>query len=145
MANILSALTYTLIDQAGNPRTEAWFTCEFGEAYAVGGVGFDLSPYLKRIEHAQTEWISGGNTRAPASGYGVLSGLTVHSGSMVKAVPVFGDYAAGVSSARFMLHGSYTQDFISGIANLSKLEEIGSGALAAAISGVRFLARVLGY
>jgi len=141
MPSIVSALVYTLIDQGGNPRQEAWFTCQFGEAYQPGGIAFDLSPYLKRIEHVSTEWMSGGALRAPISGVGIFSGAAFQSGGQVKALPVFEDYDTP-ASARFMLQSVLVHALVSGTTGLGGLQEIGSGLAA---SGVRFLARALGY
>jgi hypothetical protein len=144
MATVVSAYTYTIVDQMGNPRTEAWLTLEYGESYVVGGVAFDLSPYFRRLEHVVTEWMSGGTLRAPASGYGILSGQAFQSGTHVKAVPVFEDYSTP-ASARFQLHGVIGgNNPISGV-YFTGIREVGSGALAAAVSGVRFLARAIGY
>ena len=41
--------TYTVRDEAGNPRTIGWFEVEFTGAYDAGGMSVDLSPYFRHI------------------------------------------------------------------------------------------------
>lgn len=143
MSTIVSALTFTKVDQAGNPRVEAWLTMQFGEAYADGGVAFNLSPYFRAIEHIQTSWMSGAAARAPISGASVLSGGAIASGSKLQAHPVFQDYTTPLST-RFTLQGVMVG--VSGFGAIGVgVQDVGSGALVAAVSGVRFLAHVLGY
>lgn len=141
---VLSATVYTLKDQAGNPRTEAWFTLEFTGAYQgdggyAGGQSFDLSPYFKRIDYVQTAPMSGSTLRDVVSGGTRVFG----SGSHVLTVPVVEDFATP-TSARFQLWGQGVP-FLSGPAGASGygVTQLVSGP-AAAISGIRFAARVLG-
>lgn len=131
---LVSALTYTVLDQAGNPRTESWMVLEFSGAYATGGQAIDLSSVFRRIEHVETFPLSGGDLRAAVS-----AAATVHimSGAMVTVTPVVADYGAPVS-ARFLIGADIA---LSGVA---AVRDILSG-LAAAISGIRFGARVIGY
>lgn len=129
---VISATVYTLTDEAGTPRTEAWLVMEFTGTLVGGGQSFDLSPYLRNIQHAMPFPMSGGELRAPYSGEVDI----VASGSKVFAQPVVTDYATP-ASARFQLLGFST---VSG----RGIQQITSGA-AAAISGVRFGARVMGY
>lgn len=145
---VVSALVRTFLDQVGNRFTEGWITLELTGAYTVGGQAFDLSPYYRRIEHINAELMSGGQLRAPASGAGVYSGVAFQSGSWVQPMPVFEDYGTpastrfqllGVPASIIATSGQRQTDAVGGY------QEIGSGALAAAVSGVRFLAKVLGY
>lgn len=142
MATVLSALVYTLLDQAGNPRTEAWLTLQYGEEYANGGVSFDLSPYFRRIDHIATFPMSGGTTRSeilPA-----VATQSVASGTRVTPIPRFEDYGTPVS-ARFelaALHRGLTSGIWSGAVSVER--PLVSGP-AAAISGIRFGARAIGY
>lgn len=143
---VVSTYLYTVRDEAGNPRTEAWFTLEMTGAYQgdggyAGGQAFDLSPYLRRIEHIQAMPVSGCSLRDIVSGPG---NSIFRSGERVLPTPVLEDYGTP-ASARFQLIGRPTP-FLSGPAGASGygLVQLASG-LAAAISGIRFVARVLGY
>lgn len=131
---LVSALTYTVLDHVGNPRTESWMTLEFSGAYATGGQSIDLSSVFRRIEHIQTFPMSGGELRAPVS-----AAATFHaaSGTQVTVTPVIADYGTP-TSARFLI-GAPT--ILSGV---GQLQDILSG-LAGSISGIRFGARVIGY
>jgi hypothetical protein len=132
---ILSALTRTSVDQAGNPLTESWVTLEFSGAYAEGGQFQDLSSLFRRIEHVETFAMSGGVTRAPISG---SAAVQLGSGQPVIVTPVEGDYTSPVS-ARFLL-GGYQN--LSG--DMGAVLDVLSG-LAASVSGIRFGARIIGY
>ena len=145
MSKIVSSTVYITVDQAGNPRTEAWLTCEFGEAYQgdggyAGGISFNLSPYFRRIEYIQTQPVSGSTLRD------VVSGGTreFRSGQHVVAVPVMTDFGTPASS-RFQLWGQ-SLPFISGSPMTSGfgLTQLVSGPTEA-ISGIRFVARAIGY
>lgn len=131
---LISALTYTILDSAGNPRTESWMTLEFSGAYATGGQSLDLSSRFRRIEHIETFPMSGGELRAPVS-----AAATFHaaSGAQVTVTPVVADYGTPASS-RFLIGAP---SMLSGVANFL---DILSG-LAGSISGIRFGARVIGY
>ena len=132
---ILSALTFTVLDQAGNPRTESWMTLEFSGGYFAGGQFQDLSSVFRKIEHIAVFPVSGGVTRAPISG---SAAIQLGSGQPVIITPVVTDYSAPVS-ARFML-GGYQN--LSG--DMGAVMDVLSG-LAASVSGIRFGARVIGY
>lgn len=133
---VLSATVYTTRDQAGNPRTEAWLTIEFTGNYVQLGQSFDLSPYFKRIDYIQTQPVSGCELRAVLSGAQPASGAFWNSGEQVLIKPVVDDFATPAST-RFQIWG--TPSALSGFG----IREIVSGP-AAAISGIRFAARVLG-
>ena len=129
---VVSALIYTQKDEAGNPRTVGYLTLEFTGTLVGGGQAFDLSPYYRSLAHVVPFPMSGGELRAPYSGEVDI----VASGSKVLAQPVVTDFATP-ASARFQLLAAST---VSG----RGMQQITSGA-AAAISGVRFGAQVLGY
>lgn len=133
---VLSATVYTTRDQAGTPRTEAWLTLEFTGNYVQGGQAFDLSPYFKRLDYVVAQPVSGCELRSLLSGAQPASGAFWNSGARVDVMPVVDDYANPVS-ARFQIWG--TPSALSGFG----IREIVSG-VAAAISGIRFTARVLG-
>ena len=137
---VLSATVYTTRDHAGNPRTEAWLTLEFTGNYEVLGQAFDLSPYFKRLDYIITAPMSGGVLRAVLSGggtTGIGSGVFWNSGASLAVRPVVDDYATP-ASARFQLLGQVT-----GLASGYSDMVLASGP-AAAISGIRFAARVIG-
>lgn len=134
---VVSSVVYSTRDRAGNPRTEAWLTLEFTGAYQGdgaygGGQSFDLSPYFKRIDYIVTAPMSGSTLRDLVSG----ASRQFLSGNHVQAVPVVEDFATP-ASARFQLWGHSVASSFLGFAQLA------SGA-AAAISGIRFGARVMG-
>ena len=129
---VVSATIYRVCDDSGNPRTVGWITMEYTGTLVGGGQAFDLSPYYRLIEQVSPYPMSGGELRAPYSGEVDI----VASGSKVFAQPVATDYATP-ASARFQLLAMST---VSG----RGVQQITSGA-AAAISGVRFGAQVLGY
>lgn len=129
---IISALVYTVVDHMGTPRTVGWLTLEFTGTLVGGGQAFDLSPYYRSLDRVVPYPMSGGELRAPYSGEVDI----MASGSKVFAQPVITDYATP-ASARIQLYGVST---VSG----RGMQQITSGA-AAAISGVRFGAQVLGY
>lgn len=141
---VTSTLIFTRVDEAGTPRTEAWLTLDFSGSYAgdggyAGGQAFDLSPYFRRIEHMELQPLSGATLRD------VVSGGTreFRSGQHVLFVPVVEDYPNPVS-ARIQLWG-HPLPFISGSPATSGfgITQLVSGP-AAAISGIRCLAKVLG-
>ena len=132
---ITSSLLFTVIDQNGNPRTEAWLTLEFSGAYPSGGQAFDLSPYFSLIENIVPFPMSGGQSKAPIS---ASASIEVASGSLMRVTPVVTDYATPAST-RFMLGGFSA---LSGIAR--EVMDLTSG-LTGSVSGIRFGARVLGY
>lgn len=137
---VLSATVYTTRDHAGNPRTEAWLTLEFTGGYEVLGQSFDLSPYFRRIDYIQPMPVSGGVLRAVVSGggtTGIGSGVFWNSGDPVIVRPVVDDYATP-ASARFQLLGRVV-GLASGYGDM-----VLASSPAAAISGIRFAARVLG-
>lgn len=121
---------YTIVDRSGNPRVEAWMVLESQGIYpaAGGGIAFDLSPHFRRILEVQTSPISGGQLKAAISGTPVFA-----SGALLTAMPVRGDFATP-ASARFMLYGH-------NMLSAGGFAELASGNT----SGIRFLARVIGY
>ena len=129
---VVSALSYQLLDRAGNPRVETWFTLEVSGTVGSDGPFIDLSPYYRVIEHAQAFLMSGGLTRAPISN----EVTNIPSGSIVQPVPFQGSLATPVS-ARFDLFSLAAQ---SGLGTAL----IASG-LAAQTSGIRFGLRTIGY
>lgn len=129
---VVSALVFAKKDEAGNPRTEGWLTLEFTGTLVGGGQAFDLSPYYRSLTHVAPYAMSGGELRAPYSGEFDIAA----SGSKVWAQPVVTDYATP-ASARFQL-------LVASVVSGRGVQQITSGA-AAAISGVRFGAQVLGY
>ena len=133
MSAIISSTVFTIVDQAGNPRTEAVLVCEYRENYEPGGIAFNLSPYFRRIEHILTSPISGGRLRTFISGAAVTEGVFL-SGDYITALPVTDDYATPASS-RVKLIG------VNVFSGSNGARELVSGAT----SGVRFLARALGY
>lgn len=134
---VVSALQYTLLDEAGNPRTEGWFVLDFTANYPQGGQAFDLSPYFRQIEHILTQPISGSELRAVLSGATPASGAFWNSGEAVLIRPVPQDFNTPASS-RFQIWANPIA--LSGFGN----REIVS-APATVVSGLRFLARALGY
>ena len=135
---VTSTLVYTLVDEAGNPRTEGWFTIDFTGNYEGpdGGQSFDLSPYFRRIEQILTQPVSGTVLRALLSSATPASGAFWISGARVNVVPRIDDYSTPAST-RFQIWADVPA---SGFGT----REITS-APASVISGIRFVARVIGY
>ena len=137
MANILSATVFTTKDEHGNPHTEGWLTLEFGEAYQGpnGGIAFDLSRF-KRIDYIQTAPISGCVLRAILSSATPASGAFWNSGALVQVIPQVPDYNTP-QSTRFQIWAPLNAISGFGVTELTS-------APAAAVSGIRFTARVIG-
>lgn len=117
---------YSFKDINGNPRTEAWVVGEFLSSYVSGGVAFDFGKYFRRITEIQMSFISG----AP---FGVSGQI---SGQIPLVLPRRDTYDTPMS-ARIELAGT----LVSG----SAPQLPSSVASGASVSGIRFLARILGY
>lgn len=136
MANILSATIFGTKDIHGNPHTEGWFTLEFGEVYELAGIAFNLGQYFKRIDYIITQPISGSELRALLSGAVPASGGFWNSGAQVLVRPRVQDYGTPAST-RFEIWAPLNAISGFGVVALTS-------APAAAVSGIRFAARVIG-
>jgi len=65
MAVVSAIDVYTIVDEAGNPRTTGWFDFEFRENYLGGGIAADLSPYFRSITEMMTRIASGATLYNP--------------------------------------------------------------------------------
>ena len=153
MGSIISAQVYTLVDQAGNPHTEAWLIWEFRDTtYSAGGENIDLTPYFRRVEQIVANPVSGALNYVPKPNDSDIPGVAGSSRIQLWAPTVSG---AGVSIA------SGTQGFVSGqlisgnisgqvffalfsgrLAGQGAFAEVAAGT---ALSGTRARLLVLGY
>lgn len=123
---------YTFQDQAGNPHTEAFVVGEFLSSYMSGGVAVNFSRWFRGINEITFHPVSG----AVIARSGIASGE-----DNLRFSPRREDYATPASCRVKVL----TQKDISGWAMTTFAEWNTNAHSGLPISGVRFLARVLGY
>ena len=154
--SVLSGIdVYTLIDQAGNPRTQGWFDFEFQENYVTGGVYADLSPHFSVVRDVRLQFASGALHYTPEVN---LSTLGTPASVLIQlfwvgsgVITVNSGMAISVLSGAAMLSGLWTTNAASGFlqANVSGFTH-GAKALtevanATAVSGSRARLLVMGY
>lgn len=152
MAIVSTIDSFTVIDQAGTPRTTGWFDVEFRESYIADGIGVDLSPHF-RVIRAITGWAVSGVYRVKPEPN--LATLTTPVSTRIKLLEVASGNVSIQSGYGFVHIGSGQSQPLSGLSAVwSGYIVIASGSMPAAqfgelraiaISGTRVQIQVLGF